>query len=58
MEIRDNLEDGLEDLDKLNELYNKGYMTLEEWYTIKNRIIATMIDTLNKDKKINDIMSE
>ena len=51
MQIKDNLEAGLDDLDKLNDLYEKEYLTLEEWYRVKARIVDKMIKTLNNEKE-------
>lgn len=44
------LDKGLDYLDMLNKLYDKEFITLEEFSIVKNRIIDYMIDTLNKSK--------
>lgn len=56
MEIKDNMESLLDDLDKLNDLFNKNYLMIDEWYTIKGRIVDKMIDDLNKSKEISDTL--
>lgn len=54
MEIKENIELLLDDLDKLNELYSKDYLTLEEWYNAKNRILDKMLNDINNSKVIPD----
>ena len=49
MIIKDELEEGLDDLDKLNDLYNKEYINIEEFNIIKNRIVDKMIVSLHKE---------
>lgn len=48
--IKDEMENMLDDLDKLNDLYNKDYITIEEWNNIKNRIIDSMMEKLSNQK--------
>lgn len=50
MIIKDELEEGLDDLDKVNELFNKEYINIEEFNIIKNRIIDKMIMSLHKEQ--------
>lgn len=56
MEIKDNMESLLDDLDNLNDLFNKNYINIDEWYTIKGRIVDKMIEDLNKSKEISDTL--
>lgn len=53
MIIKDQLEEGLDDLDKLNVLYTKEYMTLETFVAIKDKIVDKMIESLQEKKDIN-----
>lgn len=50
MIVKDDMETKLDDLDILNELYNKSYITIEEFQNIKNRIIDSMIESLKTEK--------
>lgn len=51
MIIQEKMEEGLEDIEHLNEFYNKGYITLEEFNKIKNKIVDKMIEQLQKEGK-------
>lgn len=53
MIIKDQLEEGLDDLDKLNVLYTKEYIDIEEFNVIKNRIVDKMIESLQEKKDFN-----
>lgn len=49
MIIKDELEEGLDDLDILNKLFDKELITIEEFNIIKNRIVDKMILALHKE---------
>lgn len=49
--IQEKMEEGLEDISRLNDFYNKGYITLEEFNKIKNKIVDKMIEQLQKEGK-------
>lgn len=49
MIIKDELEEGLDDLEMLNNLFNKEYINIEEYNIVKNRIVDKMILTLRKE---------
>ena len=51
MSVKENIEDLLDDLSTLNYLYNKEYLTLEEWFNAKNRILDKVQDEINKEKQ-------
>lgn len=53
MIIKDQLEEGLDDLDKLNVLYEKDYISLELYMQIKDKIVDKMIESLQEKKDIN-----
>lgn len=46
------LEECLDDLEDLNNLYNKGYITIGEFDIIRNRILDKMINITDEEKAI------
>ena len=51
-EINAKMESCLDDLDKLNRLYTKEYITVGEFDIIKNRILDKMIELSNQEKAV------
>lgn len=50
LEINMKIENCLVDLDDLNRLYTKEYITIGEFDIIRNRILDRMIELLTKEK--------
>ena len=46
------LEECLDDLEDLNNLYNKGYITIGEFDIIRNRILDKMISITDEEKAV------
>lgn len=46
------LEECLDDLEDLNNLYNKEYVTIGEFDIIRNRILDKMINITNEEKAV------
>ena len=46
------LEECLDDLEDLNNLYNKEYVTIGEFDIIRNRILDKMINLTNEEKAV------
>jgi len=58
MEILDDVNEIYEDLRKLDDLYNKEYLGLKEYYEIKNNILLKLSGIAESERESNKTKME